>query len=71
MYKFVAVLSRLFVYTEIKIKTFPARDRTFKIISDATSTTVIERLRGPKSFDIFQQPTPWNVSLSPRRIFPS
>ncbi|KAK2559830.1 hypothetical protein P5673_017380 [Acropora cervicornis] len=28
----------------------PARDRTFKIISDATSTTIIERLRELKPF---------------------
>ncbi|KAK2559829.1 hypothetical protein P5673_017379 [Acropora cervicornis] len=37
---------------------FPARDRTFKSISDVTSTTVIERLRELKAFDIFQHPLP-------------
>ena len=58
MYKFVVVLSRLFVQAEIRIKVFPTRDRTFKIISDATSTTIIERLRELKSFDIFQHPMP-------------
>ncbi|KAK2559827.1 hypothetical protein P5673_017377 [Acropora cervicornis] len=43
---------------------FPARDRTFKIISDATSTTIIERLRELKSFDIFDHPLPTSsVSL--------
>ncbi|KAK2559831.1 hypothetical protein P5673_017382 [Acropora cervicornis] len=48
---------------------FPARDRTFKSISDVTSTTVIERLRELKAFDIFQHPLP-KVSLS-LNIFPS
>ncbi|KAK2560019.1 hypothetical protein P5673_017604 [Acropora cervicornis] len=49
---------------------FPARDRTFKIISDATSTTIIERLRELKSFDIFDHPLPHNVLriLSPGEL---